>query len=194
MTSNVPHTTKQKKVVEAAFGCFSAYGFKRTNMADIAKVAGMSRPALYLLFAGKQDIGRAVVILMNETSLNKAKMELEKSTPFSERLAGAMHARVTAYMEAVEGSPHGQELFDTSLDLAADILTEGEAAFQRILQRALRKALKQGEIHLDAGGLTIPRLADVLIRGVHGQKVDAGSAKIVRRRIDDFLKLVLMGL
>jgi AcrR family transcriptional regulator len=185
---------KQQRVLEAAFGCFAAYGFQRTNMSDIAKAAGMSRPALYLVFENKRDIARGLVRKMKDTSLAIAKKALSRDAPLATRLAEAFHARETAFLEAVEGSAHGQELFDTGLELATDILHEGEAEFSKALQQALRRAGRQGEIDPKAAGLSVPRLTDLLINGAHGQKTGVTSAKILRRRIDDFLQLVLAGL
>ncbi|VAW04554.1 Transcriptional regulator, AcrR family [hydrothermal vent metagenome] len=185
---------KQSRVTEAAFGCFSAYGFKRTSMADIAKAAGMSRPALYLLFDGKRDIGRAIVTEMKKASLQNAAMALAGTAPFSERLRDAIHFRETTFLEKIEGSRHGQELFETGMELASDILFDSEQEFSKVLQKALRKAIKQKEITLKPGMLSVPRLAEVMVKGAHGQKAGAGTAKILRRRIDDFLGLVLAGL
>ncbi|VAV94789.1 Transcriptional regulator, AcrR family [hydrothermal vent metagenome] len=194
MRDDPAFSDKQTRVIEAAFGCFSAYGFKRTTMADIAKAAGMSRPALYLLFAGKRDIGRAIITEMKTASLQNAAAVLAEARPFSERLRDALHFRETAFLETIEGSRHGQELFETGMELAADILLDGEQRFSKILQKALRKAVRQGEIKLIPGKLSVPRLAEILIAGAHGQKTGAATARILRRRIDDFLELVLAGL
>ncbi|PHR58362.1 MAG: TetR family transcriptional regulator [Robiginitomaculum sp.] len=187
-------SAKQAKVVMAAFEVVSAYGFKRTNMADIAKAAGMSRPALYLLFANKREIARAVVVMLKDASITNAKAALASDAPFQERLTNAMHARTTAFLEAVEGSQHGQELFETGMEVAGDILAGGEEEFTKLLQSNLRKAVKDGDINLKASDLSVPRLADLLIHGAYGQKTNAASAKILRRRINDFTGAVLAGL
>ena len=52
---------KQQAILEAAWMAFSTYGFRKTSMDDIAKGAGMSRPALYLHFKNKDAIFRALV-------------------------------------------------------------------------------------------------------------------------------------
>jgi AcrR family transcriptional regulator len=41
---------KRTRILAAARSVFLRYGFKRVNMNDIADAAGVSRPALYLLF------------------------------------------------------------------------------------------------------------------------------------------------
>ena len=57
---------RHRAVLHAAFNTFVSYGFKRTTMADIADAAGMSRPALYLLFKNKTDIFRAGFVMFVE--------------------------------------------------------------------------------------------------------------------------------
>ena len=52
---------REARILDAAFAKFSAYGFARTSMGDIAESAGMSRPALYQYFANKEEILTAVL-------------------------------------------------------------------------------------------------------------------------------------
>ena len=41
---------KKSKILTAARSVFLRYGYRRVNMNDIAEAAGLSRPALYILF------------------------------------------------------------------------------------------------------------------------------------------------
>ncbi len=47
---------KKNRILAAARSVFLSYGFKRVNMNDIAEAAGVSRPALYVLFKNKEEI------------------------------------------------------------------------------------------------------------------------------------------
>ncbi len=62
---------KAAAILEAAFQTFFQYGVKRATMDDIARAAGMSRPALYLVYRNKADIFRACVIAMTEEMREK---------------------------------------------------------------------------------------------------------------------------
>ena len=53
-----PKDAKKETVFAAAYDVFSTYGYRRTSMNDIAQAAGMSRPALYLLFDNKESLFR----------------------------------------------------------------------------------------------------------------------------------------
>ena len=44
---------RRERLVKVALDVFLRYGHARTTMADIAREAGISRPALYLMFPGK---------------------------------------------------------------------------------------------------------------------------------------------
>jgi len=51
---------KRDKVLTAARDVFIRYGYKRVTMNDIAEAAGISRPALYLVFESKEEIFKSV--------------------------------------------------------------------------------------------------------------------------------------
>jgi len=51
---------KRNKVLAAALDVFLRYGYKRVTMNDIAEAAGISRPALYLVFESKEEIYKSV--------------------------------------------------------------------------------------------------------------------------------------
>src|ERR1700721_2856840 len=47
---------KKCKILNAGKRLFLRYGYKRVSMNDIAEAAGISRPALYLVFKNKEEI------------------------------------------------------------------------------------------------------------------------------------------
>ena len=48
--------SKRNRAIEAAADRFQRHGFARTTMGDIAQASEMSRPALYLIFPGKEEV------------------------------------------------------------------------------------------------------------------------------------------
>ena len=60
MFENTEPDPKRARILQCAFAVVLRYGFQRTTMDDIAKEAGISRPALYLQFKNKTDIYRAI--------------------------------------------------------------------------------------------------------------------------------------
>lgn len=55
-------TERQELIATAAARCFSRWGVSRTRMEDIAKEAGIARPALYRYYAGKDELVLAVMV------------------------------------------------------------------------------------------------------------------------------------
>jgi TetR/AcrR family transcriptional regulator, transcriptional repressor of aconitase len=47
---------RREQILDAAMRCFAEKGFQRTSMADIGAASGLSAGAIYLQFAGKQQI------------------------------------------------------------------------------------------------------------------------------------------
>lgn len=63
--------SKEELVLDSATDVFTRYGFARTTMGDIAAKAGISRPALYLLFPDKEAAFSRVIARMDERSLTE---------------------------------------------------------------------------------------------------------------------------
>jgi len=61
--------SKRQRALDAGARVFLRFGFARATMGDIARAAGMSRPALYLIFCGKEEVFEAVVAQWSENSL-----------------------------------------------------------------------------------------------------------------------------
>lgn len=53
---------RRERIVTAALACFERWGVQRTRMEDIAKEAGVARPALYRSFASKEALQQAVMV------------------------------------------------------------------------------------------------------------------------------------
>jgi AcrR family transcriptional regulator len=51
---------RREQILDAAIACVARKGFHRTSMADIIAESGLSAGAIYLHFAGKEDIALAV--------------------------------------------------------------------------------------------------------------------------------------
>ncbi|AKP67980.1 TetR/AcrR family transcriptional regulator [Companilactobacillus ginsenosidimutans] len=53
---------KKEDIKNAAYKMFMTYGFKKTSIAQVAKLAGCSQVTLYKYFPSKVDLGRAIVM------------------------------------------------------------------------------------------------------------------------------------
>lgn len=124
-----PLDPRDAAILSAAFDAFARYGLRRTSMEDIAKGAGMSRPALYLRFSGKEDIFNALVRMHLERSeLAVAKVLALPGSP-AESLLAAFHAIDGDAVEAMLNSPHADEILSANMPFSQ---SEGHKAQARI--------------------------------------------------------------
>ncbi|MEL6919760.1 MAG: helix-turn-helix domain-containing protein [Pseudomonadota bacterium] len=154
----------------AAFEVFITYGFRKTSMDDIARAAGMSRPALYQSFKNKTDIFRALVSQFCEVSLQKAKAELDSDQPFPTRLARAIEVSVIEMNAVVEATPHGMELMNVNGEIAHDLEEVWNQRFTAMLASAFAAADEAGEIQLNALGVSAEDVAQVFDNAMEGLK------------------------
>jgi AcrR family transcriptional regulator len=114
---------KRAKALASAYDVFLRYGFRRTTMDDIAKEAGMSRPALYLLFKNKPEIFRALAQDVCVRCLSGAEAVLKTRLKKSDKLLAILDLGMLDVMEELARSPHGEELIGVEHEIAADIDT-----------------------------------------------------------------------
>jgi len=140
-----PH---QKAILSAAWAAFAAYGSRKTSMDDIARGAGMSRPALYLHYRNKQDIFRSLARYYYDQAAAGVEAALAAPGPVPKILTAAFVAQGGEVMKVMLASPHGTELLDTTNVTAADVVQAGEARLQAIYADWLERAAAQGQVHL----------------------------------------------
>ena len=150
---------KKARVLEAAQGVFFRYGFKRVTMGDIAQAAGISRPALYLLFCNQEEVFEATLRAFSARALGALRGGLPAQATAKEKLSFAFEVWAIQPFLLLLASPDAKELVDCRFTFAKGdkITLRGEAddaksiyAFQQGLKGAVR--FKQVQLH----GITPP--------------------------------------
>ncbi len=129
---------KEDQILGAAESVFVRYGFARTTMADIAKAAGMSRPALYLQFPDKEAIFNRVIENMDAQALAKIRTAIAGIAPLDEKL---LHACTSWGMHGVElaaAFPDAADLFDLRFPAVRQVYTNFQALVVEILQTNIK--------------------------------------------------------
>lgn len=168
-----PIDPKEAAILRAAFECFARYGLRRTSMADIAKGAGMSRPALYLHYAGKDDIFNALVRIHFERSEKAVERVLARPGPAAEILLAAFHAIDGDAVEAMLNSPHADEILSANTPFAQPAV---EAAYARItghLADWIRQGVAEGSLTLVGLNATADEIARTVMATKFGIKAFA---------------------
>jgi AcrR family transcriptional regulator len=189
-----PVPGRREALLAAARQQFTRYGFRRTSMEDIAREAGVSRPALYLHFRNKEELFRSLAASLQEAALAEAETALKSGGTLVERVHAALEAKVVRMIEVVHDSPHGAELLDASSRLCGDLAARSEARLQRMLEDAFRAASRAGEIDLRGAGLSAGAAAELIRLAAYGQKVPGVDPAEFRRRLARLVKVVFAGL
>lgn len=139
---------KEAAILRAAFECFARYGLRRTSMADIAKGAGMSRPALYLHYAGKDDIFNALVRIHFETSERAVAQVLATPGPAAETLLAAFHAIDGDAVEAMLNSPHADEILSANTPFTQPAVESAHARITGHIANWISQGVSEGRMSL----------------------------------------------
>ncbi len=175
--------SKREAVFEAAADVFSTYGFRRTAMSDIAKAAGMSRPALYLMFTNKESLFRELAAFRQNQAIDEAIIRLARDEPLPARFIGAILTYEKVFYEPVAQSPHGAELIDINQSIAADSMKVGRDRLLGRLAAALEEAEVRGEATFAHILLTPRAYVELFMASINGVKKAATSNKDFRRRL-----------
>ena len=80
---------RPEEIAEAALEVFAEKGFAAARLEDIARRAGVSKGALYLYFATKEDIFRAVIVQAVAPNLSRVQaLAAGHSVPFADLAQG----------------------------------------------------------------------------------------------------------
>ncbi len=189
MTETVDDS-RQKAILNSAFQAFATYGFRKTSMDDIARGAGMSRPAVYLHFKNKE----AIVSKLTEVYY------AEKSAAVAEALATpgavpdvltrAIRAQ-TAGMAAILASPHGLEMLDNTKSMAAEVISEGEARMAGLYAEWLTQQAQAGRVRLLTDAAETGRTIAATLKGL---KLIGAGAEVYEQQVAQVAALIGAGL
>ncbi|WP_209597736.1 TetR/AcrR family transcriptional regulator [Ruegeria sp. HKCCSP351] len=182
--------SRQKAILASAFQAFSAYGFRKTSMDDIARGAGMSRPAVYLYYRNKEAIVRKLTERHYEEKTAAVAEALNSEGSVSDIAKKAIHAQ-TEGMAAILASPHGLEMLDTTKSMAIDIVERGEGELAALYAEWLRREQGAGRVRLFDTPEETAKTLTVTLKGV---KLTASDAEEFERRTNQLAALIGAGL
>lgn len=158
---------RRRRLLEASVSVFARYGFRKTSMEEVARAADVSRQALYLHFATKEELFRAAVRHLLETSLSGATTRLaDGSLPIGDRLVFALDAWMGRFVGAMGGG--AVDLVEASNALLGPVVAEHEERFVDAVVKSLRASGLAAAYK--PAGLTARQLADTLYATARGLK------------------------
>lgn len=166
---------RREAILDAALDVFMRYGFSRVTMDDIARAAGISRPALYQDFRNKADIYQALAAVVLNAAAEAAETALAAQAPLQARIEGAIRAGYIAMTEEISASPHGAEILDMRNDISGEVIDAWHGRIAAAFAAAIAAEADARGVDLAARGFTADGLAQSLLDGLDGIKHRVGD-------------------
>lgn len=164
--------SKRARAIEAGARVFMRHGFARATMGAIAESAGMSRPALYLLFENKEEVLKAVVDTWTEQSLTNMREAIADIAGLGDKVRKVCAMWSVAAFERSQNNPEVRDL------IGHPAYEDGYARFISFIAEILETSAKSAPRSISSH-----ELARALVLAIRGYKVSASS-------MDDFLHLI----
>jgi AcrR family transcriptional regulator len=196
MTSKRPGAGGEKRatILAAALTLFGRYGFKRTSIDDIAREAAIAKGTVYLYFKGKEEIFRALSLQMMARILSETRAAASGSGTLTDKLLAALEAKFGYVFETVHRSAHALELLDSKNRLCADLFTDSDRQYLRVVTRIIIEAAARHEIDLSRLTIKPTDAAAILLDSAQGLGVNPVKPALYHRRLGDLVRIFVAGL
>ncbi len=194
LTGNVNTETvtgkSEQRVIEAARRVFLRYGYKRVTMAEIAEAAGMSRPALYLVFPSREEIFKALLSQVFAAALDEVRDGLARLATSREKLSFAFEVWTVRPFEMMLASPDAKDLYESSYRFAAEVTNSATEGFIAMVAEVL-EPLCGRQTRVDLSPVQIARM---LTSAAVGFKSSVMTVEQLRESIAGLITIVLASL
>jgi AcrR family transcriptional regulator len=182
-------SARKRQILEAALATFLRFGFRKTSMDDVAQAAELSRQALYLHFATKEELFCAALSHYLQGALRDATECLSApDVPLRQRLLGALDAWVGRVV-GISGE-NISDLHEASVRHGGAAMADYDASFVKALTQSLRQqGVPNGH---KAAGLSARQIAETLLLVARGLKYDVTSRKDFLERLKPSLRLICL--
>lgn len=181
---------KEVRVLEAAKTVFLRHGFRRVTMQDIADEAGISRPALYLIFPNKEEIFKAGFVWMTGESMKVIRQGLAQLPDVEERLNFAFEVWTVRPFEMMLSTPDAKDLIDCTHGFARETGLRISAEFEALLVEILAPVSYQPH----SAVLPVEQVAHLLAASIHGFKESCATVEELRGMVAGLIRLTLAAL
>ncbi len=120
-------TDRKTQIKRAALAVFGRYGLKRASMEDVAQEAGLSRPALYQYFRGKDDLVAACFDLVTEDGFAAAEQAAAEIDDPAGRTRAYLVAHMCFFYRIMTASPHSEDVVALKTRFGPDKLAQARA-------------------------------------------------------------------
>jgi AcrR family transcriptional regulator len=144
--ANAMASEKETQILDAAARVFAQYGFRKTNMGDILREAGVARATLYKYFGSKDEVFHAVLMREMGEIRDAVRGAVEGEATTAEKLRVAVITHTDAIRRKIN-------VLRVSLDATSHIMSKWKGETEELTRRALelyagilRGGIESGEI------------------------------------------------
>ncbi len=177
--------SKEDRALAAAENAFTRHGYARTTMGDIAHGAGMSRPALYLLFPDKDAVFSRVVGCLDDRKHDEIRTALEGLEGLEARLSRACLDWGLHGVELAAAHPESADMFDLRFPAVRKVY----ARFEELVAGLIAQAATTSSI-----GATPHELARILVYGMRGLLSTAADVDDMRRLLSMHVSVLVQAI
>jgi AcrR family transcriptional regulator len=166
---------------------FNAFGYRRTSMGEVAKVAGVSRQGLYHHFPNKPALFVAVMTHGHANTVDKSIEARDaaraRGEDFESIVTAMLDARFGTMLRWIRTTPHWGELFEEVTHRCAHVVLEQTLRFNRLLTELVENEIASGRLEL-ADGVTPEELAAAFGTAARGINLNYPPPDAARVRIE----------
>ncbi|MGI8328380.1 TetR family transcriptional regulator [Actinomadura scrupuli] len=182
---------KRDQILDAALGVFGRYGYRRTSMELLAQSAGVSRPALYLHFHGKEDVFRAMGRRLLDEVLAAAQTARDADGTVRDRLYGVLAVKLDFLVASVDAEFRAELLAEAGA-VADDLVKSFKEGHLALVEALLESAA--GELELLDVVLSARDAALLLVDALTGISQAGESPEVLRHRLRQMVDLTVRSL
>ena len=110
----IDRAARTEQLLSAAEHVFMRFGYNRTTMGLLAEAAGMSRPAVYLIFPGKEEIFSTLVLELNGKKISMLQEQIASLPGLHDKLLAACLAWNESVFDVHAAHPESRDMDDLS--------------------------------------------------------------------------------
>lgn len=179
---------KRKRVLEAAREVFFKYGYVKTTMHDIAVASGISRPALYLIFPGKEEIFNEVMLLLADELSDKVRNETAGINNALDKLRKVFEIWSIRMYELLNMSTEARELYQCTFPFAKESMRKSMEIYENDIAGIL-SLFPAGQL---AGRVTPKEMAHVMAAAVSAFKQNSESSEELKSKIELLIRIAIV--
>jgi len=139
---------QRQRILDEAAKLIATVGYEQCSLGDIAKILGLTRPAIYHYFSTKQEIFNKITLTITEEMYAHVSSRVDESASYSQQLKDVMIAHAeyfdSSYWMNVAGSTGYGGISRRELT-RLDEIEDYRNKYEKLLSRIIRRGVQNGE-------------------------------------------------